>query len=161
MEENFNLKNFSDLKILQQIQESFSIATGLASVLADVRGIHIGPGSGFSKFCNRLRSHQEGCDSCTMSNYIAASIARKNMRPYIYKCHAGLIDMVVPIIVDSKFIGSMFAGQIKCNDEEFPEIKKMPTKFNWQKDPNAFPIMSKYPSYQGKISKLQPKLCLS
>lgn len=131
----FTLKSFEDLNVLQEIQESFSIATGLASVLADVRGVHIGPGTNFSAFCNKIRSRQEGCDSCTMSNYIAASIARKNRKPFIYKCHSGLIDMVVPIIVNSQYIGSMLAGQIKCNDEEFPAIKKMPARFKWQEDP--------------------------
>lgn len=134
MEYSFDLKCFDDLDILQEIQESFSAATGLASVLADMNGVHIGPGSGFSNFCNRIRSHEKGCNSCTMSNYIAASIARKNKKPYIYKCHAGLIDMVVPIFVESKFIGSMLAGQIKCHDKEFPEIKKMPAKYKWKDD---------------------------
>ncbi|HHU32815.1 MAG: sensor histidine kinase [Zhaonellaceae bacterium] len=143
MDDNFDLKDFNDLNILMEIQESFSTATGLASVLADVRGVHIGPGSGFSDFCNKIRSHQQGRDSCTMSNYIAASIARKNKKPYVYKCHAGLIDMVVPIIVDSKFIGSMLAGQIKCNEEEFPKIKKMPTKFNWKEEPECLAFYNK------------------
>ena len=134
MEATLNLRNFKDLHVLQEIQESFSVATGIASVLADARGVHLGPGSEFSSFCKRIRSREEGCDSCPMSNYIASSIARKNGKPYIYKCHSGLVDMVVPIIFDSKFIGSMLAGQIRCNDEEFPEIKKMPAKFNWRED---------------------------
>ena len=50
MDDNFDLKDFNDLNILMEIQESFSTATGLASVLADVRGVHIGPGSGFQIF---------------------------------------------------------------------------------------------------------------
>ncbi len=132
MLEEFRLETFADLNILQEIQEAFSSATGLAAVFADERGNHLGEGSNFSKFCNHIRDFPEGRESCRLSNYLASQIAFREKEPFIYKCHSGLTDMVVPIIVDSNLVGMMLAGQILCIDEEFPTIKKMPSKFEWQ-----------------------------
>ncbi|MEL7567390.1 MAG: PocR ligand-binding domain-containing protein [Dehalobacterium sp.] len=135
MQNSFWINRYVDLNVLQKIQESFSTATGLASVFADEQGNHIGSGSNFSNLCNKIRSHPEGCASCRLSNFKASIIARRQRKPFIYKCHAGLIDMVVPIIVDSKCVGMMLAGQIKCVDADFPEVIKKPQKVNWYINP--------------------------
>lgn len=132
MTEEFRLETFADLKILQEIQEAFSSATGLAAVFADEQGNHLGEGSNFSEFCNQIRDVPEGRESCRLSNYLASKIAFRDKQPFIYKCHSGLVDMVVPIIVDSNLVGMMLAGQIRCIDEEFPTIEKMPSRFEWQ-----------------------------
>ncbi|HHY08652.1 MAG TPA: histidine kinase [Corynebacteriales bacterium] len=139
MTEEFRLETFADLKILQEIQEAFSSATGLAAVFADEQGNHLGEGSNFSKFCNQLRDFPEGRESCRLSNYLASKIAFRDKQPFIYKCHSGLVDMVVPIIVDSTLVGMMLAGQIRCIDEEFPTIEKMPSRFEWQTHHGFYP----------------------
>ncbi len=139
MTEEFRLETFADLKILQEIQEAFSSATGLAAVFADEQGNHLGEGSNFSRFCNHIRDFPEGRESCRLSNYLASKIAFTNKQPFIYKCHSGLVDMVVPVIVDSNLVGMMLAGQIRCIDEEFPTIEKMPSRFEWQTHHEFYP----------------------
>ena len=47
------LKDFMDLRLLQEIQDQFSDATGLAAVVVDNRGNSVTEGSNFTDFCTR------------------------------------------------------------------------------------------------------------
>lgn len=46
-----NIRDFMDLNKLQQIQDSFSNATGLAAIAVDDKGEYITEGSNFTEFC--------------------------------------------------------------------------------------------------------------
>lgn len=127
------LSRFIKLKVLKDIQESFSIATGLATVFADAMGNPINDGSNYSSFCKKLKTNSLGRDCCKFSNYLAGQKSKALKRPYIYKCHAGLIDISVPIIVNNQFLGTMIAGQVKNNDLEYNNLEKMPSPFDWLK----------------------------
>jgi len=135
MAENFRLKNLIHPDILREMQESFAHSTGMGAVFTDELGHHIDEGSNFTPFCKKIRATKEGMESCHMSNYCASLTAVKNRRPYIYHCHAGLVDIEIPIIVDGQVVGSVMAGQIRCYPEEFPDMKRMPAPRDWCSDP--------------------------
>ena len=46
-----NIRDFMDLQKLQDIQDSFSNATGLAAIAVDNDGEYITEGSNFTDFC--------------------------------------------------------------------------------------------------------------
>jgi ligand-binding sensor protein len=135
MAENFRLKNLIHPDVLREMQESFAHSTGMGAVFTDELGHHIDEGSNFTAYCRRIRATKGGIDGCHMSNYYATLTAIKSRKPYIYLCHAGLVDIEIPIILDGQVVGSVMAGQIRCHPEEFPDMKQMPSPRDWCQDP--------------------------
>lgn len=56
----FSLGEIVNAQVLQEIQDKFSEATGLAAVIVDPDGKPITKPSNFTKFCTFVRSHPEG-----------------------------------------------------------------------------------------------------
>lgn len=54
-----NIRDFMDLNKLQQIQDSFSNATGLAAISVDDKGEYITEGSNFTEFCMKYTRGSE------------------------------------------------------------------------------------------------------
>lgn len=123
-----------DKEALQEIEKSFALATGMGVVFTDALGTHLGEGSNFCSFCSAIHEHKGGLNCCFASNRLAAQRALKQKKPYIFQCHAGLIDIIIPIIIDDKFVGTVMAGQVQCSDFEdgdFPSIGEKDYNMPW------------------------------
>ena len=104
-----------------KLQESFANATGFGVVFTDKDGNHIGEGSNFQKICQAINATEEGKASCAMSNHHAIDLALKTGEPSIYVCHAGMVNIEIPIVIDGEFIGAFTAGQVFSEDmSSFP-----------------------------------------
>ncbi len=64
-----------------------------------------------SPFCQMIQSTPRGCELCRLSDERAGEMAMRERRPMVYTCHAGLIDVVVPVFVDDQKIGCFYSGQ--------------------------------------------------
>jgi ligand-binding sensor protein len=51
-----------------------------------------------SPFCHLIQCTKKGRELCQCSDKHAADIAMRERRPMFYTCHAGLIDVVVPVV---------------------------------------------------------------
>ncbi len=102
----------------QEVQEFFAFATGFGVVFIDNEGRHIGPGSNFSRFCNGINACPEGAARCAGSNRQAMGIGLGTLQPCIYICHAGLINIEIPLIYEGQCVGALTAGQVLCEDDE-------------------------------------------
>jgi len=71
----------------------------------------------FQPFCRMLRSEEEGERLCRESNRNAALRAAQEGEPIAYPCHAGLIDVAIPILIDGELIATVFCGQIRPKEE--------------------------------------------
>ena len=97
--------NFRDIiteTFQNEIQHSFSLATGFGVVFTDAEGRHIGSGANFCKFCEKLNETPEGAQCCTLSNKHAIEIALKTNKPCVYICHAGLVNIEIPLIYNNQ-----------------------------------------------------------
>ena len=57
-----------DVDEVQKIQDAFSKATGVASIITEIDGTPITKPSGFSYFCNEvIRKTEKGCSNCMKS----------------------------------------------------------------------------------------------
>ena len=102
-----------DLKTLSNLLDHFSNAMGMSCGVVNRKGALIDNGHNFESFCMDLtRSTKTGCDRCDESCRIGGETAARTGRAYAYECHAGLIDIVVPILVEGHQIGSVLSGQI-------------------------------------------------
>lgn len=113
------LKDFIDPQKLQEIQDQFSDATGLAAITMDGDGAYITKGSNFTEFCMKYTREsllgKERCEKCDAEGKGA------------YFCHAGLMDFSAPIIVNGEQVGVIVGGQVlpeKPDTEKFRQIAR-------------------------------------
>jgi len=67
-----------------------------------------------SEYCNIIRAYKTGDTACMRCDEQAFRQAKKMKNPYIYYCHAGLIEMVAPIITsEEERIGYLMIGQAR------------------------------------------------
>lgn len=74
------------------------------------------------KFCSLIKSIDATRALCRKDEKEACVICSKKNDLYIYKCHAGLIEVVAPIKMNDLIIGYIMFGQIINNKEDLPSI---------------------------------------
>ena len=116
---NMDLRDIVTEEFQQEIQESFAYATGFGVVFIDKEGKHIGEGSNFTDFCKQINGTEEGARYCARSNCQAVHIALKTQKPSIYICHAGLVNIEIPLICDGCYAGAVTAGQVFCSEKGY------------------------------------------
>lgn len=110
----------------EEIQDSFALATGFGVVFVDKDGNHLGEGYNFCKFCKKINKIPEGRIACANSNKLAIDISLKTKKPSIYICHAGLINIEIPLFYSGEYIGAITAGQVICEEPEaYPRYKSL------------------------------------
>lgn len=120
------IADYVDIEELQKIQDSCAEALGIALVISDYRGVPVTRMSGFTRHCALGRSDPafgQMCERCDAFGGIRA--ATGDSRPCIYRCHVGLVDFAVPIIVDGNYLGAVLGGQVKLQDppaQGLPEV---------------------------------------
>ncbi len=104
--------------LLTGIIEDFACSTDFGSVLVDIRGIENSQLYNFSPFCNLMRSSPEFRHLCQKCDMYGGLEAYKTGQPSIYRCHAGLTDISLPIVQDNQLSGFLLFGQVQVTDEE-------------------------------------------
>lgn len=135
-EKNFNLKDVIDVNVLQNIQDRLSEITGIAFITVDFKGVPVNKYSNFSDFCKRMRSTEEGRRLCYASDAHAGLESAIMQKPYIFKCHAGLVDFSAPIIVNGQYLGAILCGQVRTNNKNLSPMSDFKNgSIKWKKDP--------------------------
>ncbi|NPV69161.1 MAG: histidine kinase [Firmicutes bacterium] len=125
LQRHFYLRDAVDVSVLQEIQDRFSDATGLASIIVDFQGKPIVRYSNFRPFCARVRQYPKGREGCEQSDAHAGLEAVREGRPYIYRCHMGLVDLAAPIVVNGQYLGSIMAGQVLVEEETMATLDRI------------------------------------
>ena len=132
MEDARKLSDFIDLDLLQNIQDNCSKAMGLAFITVDYKGIPITKCSGFTSHCmlgRQAKGFAEMCEQCDAHGGLYAAITGQ---PYIYRCHAGLVDFAVPLIANGSYMGAVLGGQVRLQEESERELEHiLPQRPNW------------------------------
>jgi AraC-like DNA-binding protein len=67
-----------------------------------------------TEYCNIIRAQKAGDNACRRCDKQAFRQAAKMKGPYVYQCHAGLIEMVAPIITsEDERIGYLMIGKAR------------------------------------------------
>jgi AraC-like DNA-binding protein/ligand-binding sensor protein len=78
------------------------------------------------RYC-QLIAEQGGEIACAISDREAAQRARRSGRSEVYRCRAGLVDIVVPVICEGRHIASLYSGQVHTSQpcrEGFADVKR-------------------------------------
>lgn len=115
------LGDIINLDSLQEIQDTFAKATGMAAIAVNYQGEPLIKYSSFTKFCTKLREYPEYFEKCRRSDAHSSLESARSGRICIHRCHSGLVDFAIPIIVEGEYVASMLAGQAKVDSfEKYP-----------------------------------------
>jgi len=137
-----------DITELQHIQDLFSDATGVASIITHPDGTPITRPSNFCRLCNEIiRKTDIGLTNCFKSD---AEIGRSNPAgPVIQPClSGGLWDAGASIIVGGKHIANWLIGQVKNQELDLDQMVQYALEIGADKESfltalNEVPVMSK------------------
>jgi PAS domain S-box-containing protein len=112
---------FSDifsLEEIQALQDSFSEATGVASIITDPDGNPITKPSNFCRLCSTIiRNTEAGRINCYQSDAILGRMSSSG--PIVQPClSGGLWDAGAGIAVDGKNIANWLIGQVRNEDSD-------------------------------------------
>jgi len=127
---NFDNANCIDYKFdelfnlddMQHLQDSFSAATGVASIITDPDGKPITKPSGFCSLCSEIvRKTEKGCENCQLSDSIIGKMKKDGIT--IQRClSSGLMDAGAGIAVNGRHIANWLIGQVLYEDSEIEEL---------------------------------------
>lgn len=111
-----------DIAFLQQFQDNFALFAGMSCLTEDLQGRPVTCPSCFSECCSQMiRNSKYGLERCLNCDMQGAEDAARTGKPAIYQCHAGLIDIAAPLMLEGKHIGAIYCGQVLS---EPPQEKK-------------------------------------
>ena len=117
--DSLEIKDVIDINLLQTFQDNFAESMDIASVTVDKSGNPVTSPSSYTSFCiDFIHTTTIGDNRCAESHRKGGEEAARTGRPYIYTCHAGLIDFAAPILVEGKQIGTILGGQVLTKKPE-------------------------------------------
>lgn len=113
----------SPKEIITDIAYDFSEATGLAVLVVDIHGNEISPQFNFTPFCEQIRSYENLKNICQKCDMCGGIESLRQNKTNFYRCHAGLVDFSIPLIIKGTLMGFVQCGQARVNNHfDFPEI---------------------------------------
>ena len=123
--ENITLLDVIDRRTLQNLQDAFAAATGMAALATDENG-PVTEGSNFTDFCMKLtRKSRVGAEQCNRCDLKGGEEASRTGKPSVYYCSNGLMDFAAPVIVNGKHIGSLIGGQVLPEAPDEAKFRKI------------------------------------
>lgn len=126
--ENIDIFEIVQPEILENLLNSFVLATGLGAIFMNVDGDKSIVPKGYGEvcpFCELVRSCPEGKERCKQSMTKGGELASKLGEPYIFRCHAGLIEFSAPIMFKDIYLGSISCGPALMWDWDEITIKEI------------------------------------
>ncbi len=111
---------------LKEVLSDFYNSTGIAVALYDVYEEDIMHAAILSPYCRHIRDCGECVKYCNQSNLIHMKEASLHRQPSRYTCHAGLMEMVFPIIYDDVLIAYIQIGQFRDAEQHYSAADKLP-----------------------------------
>jgi AraC-like DNA-binding protein/ligand-binding sensor protein len=108
------------IEVFQEFLRSVQNLSGLNVCVHDVAGFTKDGGEQieealcvhYSKFCQIIKATRAGQGACVDSDgKVADKKAGELGRPFLHRCHAGLTEVVVPIMQGGRHLGTIFCGQ--------------------------------------------------
>lgn len=117
-------RDLFDIDEVQRIQDAFSNATGVASIITETDGTPITAPSGFSCLCNDIiRKTEKGLKNCMISDAIIGSPNPSG--PRLQKClSGGLLDGGASIMVGDTHIANWLIGQVLDDDADYEKMMR-------------------------------------
>lgn len=128
-----SLKELLDISAFRDLSESYTRLTGMPTAILDLEG-EIIIASGWQRICTEFhRKNPITSSRCLESDTALANRLAKGEPYNIYKCRNGLVDVAVPIIIEDRHLGNLFAGQFFFESPDIDFFTKQAEEFNFDK----------------------------
>lgn len=123
----FNILDFVTNNAIENFREAFFDTTGMLLSFADQdhKQYNIFYSGSRCEFCKIMNSTNKGLEACISTSRKAGKEAARDKKVKIYKCHAGLTEVVVPILIHGEHIGSVFSGQVVTSKPSEKDLQKL------------------------------------
>lgn len=102
-----------DRQELLVVLRDFYELTGIRTVAFDAWGVDIlSYPRELPAFCRLIRQSPQGETACLLCDQNACRQAQCEKKTVLYPCHAGLIEVITPILVDDTIVGYLLLGHI-------------------------------------------------
>jgi PAS domain S-box-containing protein len=122
-----------DFEKVDNLLEGFNKTTGFVTAIIDLEG-NILSKSGWRQLCTDFhREHPETSQKCKISDTDLANKKAKGLKYNSYKCLNGLVDVVVPLIINGEHIANLFTGQFFFEKPDRTFFIKQAEKYGFDK----------------------------
>ena len=115
-----------NFKELSGIMSSFYEITGIRFILFDddFNKIIACPENECA-FCEAMRKYSATSRKCAISDRKAFKVCREKDGPFLYKCHAGLVEASLALKVNDSVVGYLMFGQMTDNSDKENMAKEL------------------------------------
>jgi len=110
---------FFDYEQLLSLLNNLNTLTDIQYNIFDIRGKDIRVSGTHKPFCQMINDCPEGHARCEACDAAAVNVCSRTRTVYSYRCHAGLLEHIIPIIDDGMPLAYLVFGQLL--DEESVE----------------------------------------
>ncbi len=114
--------NYDREKITAALKD-FVSATGINIQFLSSNFVSLGRAMQKNNYCSEIQSTVCGKKACSCSDKVLLEKCSTTKRPEMHLCHAGLMDVAVPIIYEGELIAYLILGQMKT-EKAFDDIKE-------------------------------------
>jgi len=122
-----------DKQKLASVLNDFYNATGVNVQFFDENTKEYAFGGTQNRYCDEIHNTAGGTLACHLSDSALFSECRKTKEPAMHICHAGLVDIAIPILYDGVMLGCLILGQMK-RDNDFEKISDYLVSIGLNKD---------------------------
>lgn len=129
----FTMKIEFNTEQIQTLLSAFGLSTGLSISLYDENYTWIASGNKERPFCPKIKVSKTYNGECMMNDQLRFIEAEKKKSAVLYTCHAGLTEMVTPLIYDDIVIGYIIIGQFIDEERNYADeslVQIAATKFD-------------------------------
>ena len=113
-----------DIEKLKKVLQDFYNSTGVNIQFLTSDFVHlISNPINNNNYCKCIQSTTEGEKCCYCSDKILLKKCRESKKPQTHICHAGLIDVAVPVLYNDTILGYIILGQMK-REIDFSAVEK-------------------------------------
>lgn len=114
---------FNKEKLGQALYDFYS-STGIATALYDAFGKSVA-GSVHSPYCAYIRKCEKCVKLCSQSNLTNIKEVFKDREIRRYTCHAGLVEIIFPVVYEGVLIAYIQIGQFRDEEEKYSSSENL------------------------------------
>ncbi len=111
--------------------------TGLHFSIHNLTAKEIYAGLSRSPFCDLIANTPEGYERCYQCDLQAIQKMDNHFEPYRYRCHAGIIDIVIPVRERGQLVTVIQVGQFLDADDIPAQMEQMRKACSWHHQKEA------------------------
>lgn len=131
---NINIIDLIDFERINTLLEGFNKSTGFVTAILDLEG-NILSKSGWRNVCVDFhRVNPQTAQKCHVSDTVLASKMNSGEKYHFYRCHNGLVDVAVPIVINGKHIANLFSGQFFFEPPDLEYFLRQAKRYGFDED---------------------------